>query len=69
MKKIFIEQFIDDNGMSVITGNCEICNQFPCKHIKTDFGFWGIKSLPKISKDKKRAKIRENIFRERITNK
>jgi len=37
----------EKNKMDVITGDCPICHQFPCKHIDTSMGDWKIKKLKK----------------------
>lgn len=60
-KQIWVEQFIDEEGFTVITGDCEICNQWPCKHIELGFDGVKIKSLPKT----KRNKVKEERKRKR----
>lgn len=62
-KETTVKQWIDEKtGITMVELNCSICHHCPCKH--TELGFDGvkIKSLPKIPRDKKRAKIRENLL-------
>lgn len=33
--KRYILRYIDKNGQYVITGDCNECHMFPCKHIDT----------------------------------
>lgn len=62
IKETTVKQWIDEEtGMTMVELNCSICGYCPCKHTQLDFDGVKIKSLPKIPKDPKRAKIRGNL--------
>ena len=52
----------EEEGMAMITGDCPVCHQFPCKHIDTSQENWGVKK-PLRGKDRgmEKRKLRERI--------
>ena len=66
-KTTWVKQFIDDEGFTVITGDCEICNQWPCKHVSLGFDGVKINPLPKLKRNKEKARRKQ--IREKTKNK
>ena len=44
MKKIVLNKIVYEDGWRDISGHCDICGSFPCKHVTPN---WELQNLPK----------------------